>query len=235
MPSRRTFLRHAGRGAVALAGVSVLSGGASALARDEHKPDHVTLTFDEGKLDRYRPRLVFEESSRDQLIGLYGWYATSPEHETDVAVYWASYTHQDGVTMTDLDSHYGDHEPIYVFVDSVTGDVQRIHYSAYHWLKGTAVTDREHPRFRVFHPHHHYIKTETEGVLVGVEDLHDVFDSWLTNGLEEDLAPGSVVNPWSMKVRQYWWRKGTFGISLPALRATARLFFGRDGAEEVDI
>ena len=233
MPSRRAFLSRLGAAGMAVAGLTTLSGPAAALARDEYKPDHVTLSYDQALLERYRPRLVFEDDSRDQLIGLYGWYATSPEFDTDVAVYWASYTHQTGVT--DFDSHYGDHEPLYVFVNSTTGEVQRVVYSAYHWLKGTTVTDREHPQFAVIHPWHHYIQTTTEGVLVGVDDLHSVFDSWLTNGLEEDLATGSVVNPWSMLSRGDWWRRGSFGLSRGELLASVYYRLGLHDAGRANL
>lgn len=231
--NRRDFLRRLAAVGAGSVGLTATISPAAALARDEYKPEHVSLDFDRERLERYRPRLVFEEASRDQLIGLYGWYATSPEYDTDVAVYWASYTHQEGVT--DFDSHYGDHEPLYVFVDSVTGEVQRVVYSAYHWLKGTTATSREHPQFTVVHPWHHYVQTTTEGLLVGVDDLHGVFDSWLANGLEEDLAPGSVVNPWSMRSRSDWWRRGSFGISLAEISVSVAYRLGLHDARRTDL
>lgn len=227
--TRREFLVAAGG---AVAGVATLSISASAIAREEHQPETVSISYDVETLEQYRPRLVFEEDAREKFLGLYGLLATSPDYESDVAVYWASYSHQEGVT--DLDSHYGDHEPIYVYIDSETGEIRRVLYSAYHWIKGeTVATDR--PRFDVVDPWHHYIPTTQEGDLVDVLDLTEEFGAWLSNGLEESLADGAVVNPWSMRSRSDWWKRGTFGVSSAALYVRLRYYLGLDGAGRAEL
>jgi hypothetical protein len=234
MVTRRGFLATVGAAAGASAGGVVgFASTAAALPRGEYQPEHVSITFDETILERYQPRLVFEEDAKDKLIGLYGLLATSPEYDTNAAVYWASYTHQEGVS--DLDSHRGDHEPIYVFYTD-TGEIREVAYSAYHWIKAERYSiETERPRFDVVDPWHHYIATTEKGELVGVSDLTAEFEAWLSNGLDESLEPGSVVNPWSMRSRRDWWRRGTFGLSFARQYANLRYWFGFDAAGRVDL
>lgn len=232
--TRRGFVK--GAAAAGLAGSSTIA--LSAGARADHvdqKPEHVTLDFDESWLSTYQPRLVLEGESREKLNGMYSWRASSPEESTDVGVYWAEYTHQEGVTS--FDSHYGDHEPVYVFVED--GDVVEIVYSGYHWLKASSrappTVDETRPTLQVIAPWHHYATTVEHGVDTDLLDLDDVFSSWLSNGLEDDLAEGVVVNPWRMRTRSYWWQENRFGFSGTALVVGAFHKIGLFGAEETDL
>jgi hypothetical protein len=222
---RREFLQAAG--AVA-GGGTVFS--ASALGKHfDEQPEHVTLEYDESTLKRYRPELVMPAAAEEKLIGIYGWVARSPERDTSVAVYWASYSHQDG-WLGNLDSHYGDHEPVYVFFDE--DGVTQVMASIYHWIAGRApgteipLVDDTHPQLRVIEPWHQYTAAGQPGEFFDVDDLGTVFDSWLDNGLEESLAPGAVTNPWTMRSRPDWWRRGTVGLSINATLVDAMMAVG---------
>lgn len=243
---RRAFLKKAGALSSLGIGVTASAGIASATHLGE-QPEHVTITYDEDWLKQYQPALVFEKGTQDKLIGQFAWRATSTEYEEDVGVYWCSYTHQDGVS--EYDSHLGDHEPLYVFVDSETGDVSRIIYSAYHWLAGRTTApplDATHPKMHVVKPWHHYYTTPAAGSFADLyklgsqESLDDpnvttTFESWLENGLEESLEPGTVVDPWIMKSRGDWWRDDVAGVSFNAIYVSVLLKLGLHEASQTDL
>lgn len=211
-------------------------------------PEHVSLEFDKAILEAYRPRLQTANLSV-KPNALYAWSAYSAEYDLDWHVYWASYSHQEGVSG--IDSHYGDHEPCYVGVDSESGEVEQIIYSGYHWLAAraprSAITfDGQHPCLDVIEPWHQYaLASEAEGQLVAVKDLgaaiddadsdQTAFEAWLANGLEEDLDVGSVVNPQTMTRRPDWWATGTAGLpSLNNIYVRALLAAGFRGADASD-
>lgn len=230
MPTRRQFIAAAG--AASLGSVAVVD-----RARADHageQPSHVSITFDQTTLDRYRPRLDLPAASREKLLGLYGWLATSSEFDTDICVYWCEYSHQAGVTS--YDSHWGDHEPVYVEVDADTGDVQQVIASVYHWTagRGLPALDGDHPLLRVIDPWHHYTAADTTGDLLAVKDLTAVFGDWLANGLELDLEPGTVYNPWTMTRRGHWWRDDLFGVSFTASKVAFYRTIGRGTAGAID-
>jgi len=218
--TRRQFVRS---GAAVATGTAVLAGTAAA-SHLEDIPENVSIEFDQVMLEKYRPRLVFPTEAREKLIGLYGWVAKSPDYSTDVCCFWSKYTHQEG-WLGDLDSHWGDHEPLQVVVDSETGDVVRVRASIYHWIKGEVVGDaipmhdETHPRLRVLSPHHQYTapRPADSGSFFEVDDLTGAFGDWLSNGLEVALRPGSTTNPWIMQNHGHWWRntETALGIELP--------------------
>lgn len=188
----------------------------------------MTLAYDEPWLRQYQPVLDLQPTDRRKLLGIYAWKATSPEYDTDVGVYWASYSHQEGVTS--YDSHYGDREPAYVFVDSESGEIERVVASVYHWLAGHAIpptTDAGRPRLKVINPWHQYsaapssastIQPDLQSLGTGTELADDgiqtEFEQWLANGLDTDLGVGTVVKPWTMRGRESWWRRGIADYSL---------------------
>lgn len=210
--NRREFLRSAG--AAGLASVAVV-GTASAVHDTKGKPAHVTLSFDEDELETYRPKLVTGHLDV-RPSKQYAWLATSPEEDDDAYCYWTYYVTQRGVTSRD--SHFLDREPVYVFVDEDTGEITEVVYSAYHWIARQTrapltVTDSdgEHPTLRVAERWHHYLETTEEGVFVELADLNDQFDTWLSNGWEDDLAIGAAQNPWIMRRRGSWWKDDASG------------------------
>lgn len=230
--SRRDILRAGAAGGAAAAGLSAGTGTVAASHYD-HQPDHVSLSYDEATLSTYQPLLVIDEEDREKLIAQYAWTATSPEYDTDCHVYWTAYTHQDGASP--YDSHDGDHEPIYVFVDSQTGEVQEVLASIYHWLKGQADAaalrmDGKQVVLRVMHTYHHYTAASSESSPYEprLTDLTGAFSDWLENGLEDDLAYGSVVNPWLMHSRTSWWQRDYADISVEEFLVRARRAVGLD-------
>lgn len=218
MPTRRAFLRASG----AALGGSLL---VQTVAADhfDTRPSHVTLEYDESYLDQYKPMLTMSYESQQKFLGLYGWVASSPEHDTNVCVYWTSYSHQDG-WFGNLDSHHGDHEPVAVEVDKSSGDVVRVRASVYHWIKGeqsgTVVPmDGTNPRLKVVDPWHQYTAAEPGETAQDfpADDLTNEYQGWLDNGLKQDLLPGASTNPWKMQFESDWWRSDFFGISKKAL------------------
>lgn len=216
MMDRRQFLVTAGAAAVGSLSLS----GTAAASHFDTQPEHVTIEFDRPTLERYRPML--NVTALEQLPTLWGWVARSPDHDTDVCVFWAEYGTQEGVTS--FDSHWGDHEPCYVVVDDATGEVREVIPSVYHWLAGhfpSPPTDGDHPKLRVINPWHQYIPDPSADRLFDVHDFTTVFQAWLDNGLEEDLEPGVVVDPWLMRDRGHWWADfiGSFSPTASLLRA----------------
>lgn len=222
MPTRRDFCRG-----LAVGGVTLGLGATVAMASHaDTQPDHVTVAYDESQLDTYVPELVFPPAAEEKFLGLYGAWCTSTEYDVDAAVYWASYTHQEGLSPfygLVSDSHRGDHEPCFVFVDS-DGEVVQIIASIYHWMAGkvpaadAALVDETHPHLQVIKPWHQYtaVRDGAVGTRPDVLDLTEAMPSWLRNGLEESLAPGAgLYNPWVMRQpdRESWWRReSTFGL-----------------------
>lgn len=217
MPTRRDLFR-AGKGVATAATVAVVGAvGTASASHLDQTPDHVTISYDQARLERYQPLLQMAESDRKKFLGLHGWIATSNEHDTDVMVYWAEYSHQSG-WLGNRDSHYGDHEPVQVLVDSESGEVTRVRASVYHWLKGettAAPMDGDNVRLKVINPWHQYSAADPDASVeqFAVEDLNDVYQAWLDNGLESDLLVGSSVNPWIMADESDWWQPDVAGVS----------------------
>lgn len=239
--SRRAVLRCAGRVGVAAAG------GAPVVASRRGAADHfesvagVSRSFDETLLDDVRPLLDVRDT--DGVPKLYGFVARKDGERTTACVYFAEWTRQQGVSTAD--SHLGDHEPLYVFADE-EGDptAEEVVYSGYHWLAASVddpATDGDgHPTFGVVAPWHHYVHAPNldaaDGSLLDVRHLSDdLFAGWLDQGFEDDLEPGAVLDPWTMRRRAWWWRDTVGGVSLKAWWQLLRFRAGRDGADQTDL
>jgi hypothetical protein len=191
------------------------------------QPDHVTLSYDQDTLEQYQPYVDISADAEIRPTEWKAWTATSPEYEYDVHVYFLYWPSQ--VTGRSADSHRRDREPVYVFVDSETGEIRETAYTAYHWFRyrerhpPTRVPDsgdEEHPTFKVVEPWHHYLQTDevgeafpvaplgTEDGNISATDEQTTYEQWLDTGWEEDLHPGAVQNPDSMRFREAWWRDG---------------------------
>lgn len=250
MITRRDFLRHSGAIAGSAAGVTT-----STIAAGDHregnwraKPDNVTIEYDEEFLRTYQPRLVTTYSTRQEFIGFFGYTVRGKPYEYDVACYWAELTHQDGLTLFNFvfgpDSHLGDHEPVYVFVDKSTGEVEKVIYSTYHHFPGEItpetgvfVQDRHqdlatHPILRVVPEWHNYSAAvgDRTGTFFTLESWIAVRDSWKENGFYQETADEAIEDPATMQTRDAWWQKNTMDYKFGPL--FARL--GLRGAEQSD-
>jgi hypothetical protein len=226
-PTRRGFMRAS----AAVAGTAVLGTTATTVTagHGDALPEHVTLSFPRDEMEAYRPLLAVPSTQEFSSPTFYGWKASSPEYDTDAYVYFAYYRGQRGWTRAD--SHRGDREPLYVFVDSY-GTVAEVVYSGWHWMRASSTSPtlyepqsgEQHPTARTYAPHHQYTLTDTaSGRLFPVEPLgtsdgapfvadetSDVrFEQWLAQGWEEALHPGAAQQPWVMRSRDSWWRDGT--------------------------
>lgn len=238
--TRRGFLRSTSAAGATAVGGHLVAGRVAASHLDV-PGENVTLEYDQGMLDTYRPRLVIPTAAREKLIGIYGWVAKSADFETDVCCYWTKYTHQEGF-LGNLDSHDGDHEPLQVEVDSTTGDVTRVRASVYHLLKAEVqaasapLYEETHPHLRVIEPWHQYTaaRPSDEGAFLDVKDLTSVFPRWLDNGLESALHPGSTTVPWRMRDRGSWWRDTIVGVSFAEQFYRGALRAGLDTAGSLE-
>jgi len=243
---RREFLRGVGlRATQAL----VVGGGAAVTAAaldspiKDATPEHVTHEFDTQALKKYQPQFVVREVDRAKLQSLYGFVARSPEYQTDCCVYYTEWSHQEGLSPFApplSDSHYGDHEPFYVFVDSETGEVREIVYSAYHWVAGKALApaapmENSHPKAHIVSPWHHYYLTDEDGVFVDLADLTGALGDWWANGMDEHLYLEGVTVPWRMRSRAHWWQDSVAGFSVDAYYAEMLYNLGAVGADNPEV
>lgn len=244
--TRRDVLRGAGLALAAAAGASMPAAAQTDYPHWDAQPEHVTLSYDEATLLDYAPRLVLSSEARPKLRGLWGWTATSPEYDSDIHVYVALYTHQDGIgTIGQLlsDSHLGDTEWYYVLSDPDSGETQRVIYDAYHWVAGrqsadSITMDGTHPVASVIDPWHFYAHGDVDASSAtefdAINDLTAEFGAMLRNGLAESLEPGTVTDPATMRSRDHWWRTGVTGWSFDAALASAVYDLGLVGADEAD-
>lgn len=235
--SRRDLLRGGGAAAVG----SVALAGASGRARADHrtnKPADVTVSFDETTIEEYRPQLVLDgvEPAPNDFHAL---HATSSESDLNAVYGFLEYPYQEGVSSSD--SHLGDHEPVIVFYDEHSGDVERVDYAGYHWFKATAPAEElqfagdagHRPILRVDRSYHHYYvyTGNAAGERPPLANLDDSIDGWLSNGLEDKLAPSQPFDPWAMLTRGTWWAH-TANNWLNAYLRAIWFNFGISGARE---
>lgn len=229
--SRRSFARSAGVALAATIGVGTAGEAAAATDYRSTIPDNVYLVYDEAELQTVEPYLDLSTldvlpSRAASIIATTGdeSLSTTGARETNIAMYWLEYPVQTGVTP--WDSHLGDHEPVYVeYAPTANGpDIRRVIYSGYHWLRArsaaypTAEDDLgdEHPALHVANPYHHYAIDGTASgsppsQSAGLSDLRDHLQGWLDNGWPVHIP--AITDPWTMKYRESWWRRGTFGVS----------------------
>jgi len=218
-PTRRDVLRRSGVALAAVGGAGAVGRAAGQTADEYAAPTGVTISYDQSRLERYRPWLDLS-ALKVKPYALFGLIAESPNYEYDVMVYAARYTHQDGVSSLSpplTDSHLRDTEWLYVYV-SESGSVEEVVYTAYHWTAKQSIApniplyDGTHPVAHVVRPWHHYVLNgAVTGEFVDIDNLNaeDAFDRWLTEqGMADNLAPGTVRDPDTMRRRESWWRSG---------------------------
>lgn len=221
--SRRAVLATAGRG---IAGVGVLATTAAPTAAEidsDAKPDHVSITYDEARLERWQPFMSMSAETRRELTGIYGYVATSPEWDRDVLCYWARYSVQEGFLW--WDSHQYDHEPVYVFLDSSADEpappsaLELVKYAAYHHYSGSLEpelgdlagsrqsSDETHVAFDLNPRHHHYRVAEAgSGIHPPLRSWPAARPEWKAYGFYSDTSREAVDSPYSMRDRAHWWR-----------------------------
>jgi hypothetical protein len=240
MPSRRQFLRACGATAATIATAGV----AAADHREpyEEQPEYVDLVYDEGYLREYQPYVVTRHQDVEPSKQ-YGWVATNTERGTDMLCYWNYYVTQYGITP--LDSHESDREPIYVEVDSETGDVEAVHVDGYHYLLKSYPTSAielkndRHPLLYSVDKWHFFRATSEEGEQMTLTDMHEKYGPWLDNDWK--VHRKSVVDPWGVKPRGHWWKDSAAGVSVikasvsGAKAASSAPFVSFGGAEASDL
>lgn len=227
--TRRQVLRGAGATAVAGLGTATFSGPTAAQASQYDVPSDYTQSFDREFLERYQPLLVTSSPEvRSNLMGMWGYKVTSPDSDYAVAAYWAKYATQAGLSipLTDIvigaDAHAGDHEPVYLYVDEVTGEVDRVVATGYHHfamevsgenahLTKDRDPDREtHVSLDVVDPWHHYQLVEGDrGFFPDLYDWTAARDNWVRDGIYDTTALYAVDNPYVMLERDSWWDRDT--------------------------
>ncbi|ADB63908.1 hypothetical protein Htur_5020 (plasmid) [Haloterrigena turkmenica DSM 5511] len=209
------------------------------------KPDGVQIIWDEQRLWKYQPLLQMDAETRDRFDGLYGYVATSEDEDTDVLCYWSKTERVKSLPGGNdtLGSSIGDHDPIYVFVNSDTGELERIVYSGYNLeaaeiQPGTddLVTQRAdsptHATFTVVNGWHHYRHTpEKTGFFTALKSWPAVRDTWSNNGFGPDTT--AVQNPWELTTKNDW-RANSGLFSLTDIWISLGKTFGWYGADETD-
>ena len=217
--NRRQFLASA----VALSVGVLASQSASGDEYDERFP-HVDIEYEEETLKLYQPLLLLNTESRRALRHQLGYVARSDEYDTFCCVYISRYTHQTGYTR--YDSHLWDTEPIYVFVDADTQEVDEVVFTGWHWNAAAVdgdsanlVRDRSnldtHISLDVIEPWHHYQHApEREGAFYSLEDWFRFRQLLLDDGLYERGAVEAFEEPWTMHsdhgARAGWWDDSGF-------------------------
>lgn len=233
--SRRDVLARGG--SLSVSSVAVVGTSAAvAYAASRTAPDGVTIEYDEETIKKYQPRLILDGVSPEPLA-FHALHAESQDSSMNAVYGFVRYPYQDGATQAD--SHLGDHEPLIVFYDAANGDVVRVDYAAYHWFRAWAeasafkyADDAENqPILRVDPTYHHYYLYQGEwpGTQLEVRDLTESLDSWLNNGMAEELATSQPYNPWAMLGRESWW-KHTAGNWFDALGKSLWFNLGLSGA-----
>lgn len=236
MPTRRDVLQAGTAVAVGATGLAALS--APAVAFRDARPDYVTLSYDQTRVDRFVPRVNDppRKNADERPQDWYAWIATCPEYEHEVIVYVLKYRTQRGTTR--WDSHRRDREPVYVLVDEDLDEVQETIYTGYHWYAAhedappTVVDGNgEHCTFQIAAPWNHYLLLEDpdESALeefsvkpLGTEngepfsasgDPQTTFEAWLDTNWRQAAEPGVFQDPARMQHRDKWWRdsRETFG------------------------
>ncbi len=234
--------------------------GTTTAAEPPSRPDHLENVGDDPAiLERFQPSFITNYATRTDIVGVFGWHAESSEYpDLRATYYWTKYPTQKGLLPSYIpfvggsDSHFTDHEPIIVFSDVNTDEIQRVICSGYHHfvldlpasdleLLAREADDPTHPKMRINVNHHHYRNgagLERDGVLpdtiAGAKfgSWLDRREPWYDNGIFEETSKTAVEDPFSLlEDRTTWWKDGTWDAW--AAR-NIWLRFGLRGADETD-
>ncbi len=229
MPTRRQYLTAA----ATPGGLALLASTAS--ADDATIPSHITA--DTEGIERYQPMFHGTYGPLNQMIGLFGWHATSDQWDYECYYYWLKYTHQESWRdWLPIGSHLLDHEPVIVVRDPDAGEITQVLYSGYHHLVAaiddgvtlsSGVADEQtHVNLRIDPTYHHYYNSDkTEGILLsqqsGVEfgSWLDKRAAWFDRDIYANTSNTAVTDP-SVLVdaeRDTWWADGALDKNLALL------------------
>lgn len=241
---RRELLRRGGAAAVAAPAAALTLTQHASAEHPDSQPPYVSLTYDESLINQYQPLLLLH-GVEERPQAFHAVYCESAESDLDVVVGFHYYLTQKGASTQD--SHLGDREPVYVYVDSATGEPVKVQYSAFHWYENTAHWDDiqadgsgKRPYLRVVPKHHHHrtydgFVDSDEATDLPLRNLLESYPGWLDNGLEDEIHPGVVYNPQEeMQHRQYWWADGVQTFQ-ERLLAQIYLAAGVRGADKSDV
>ncbi|WP_254810600.1 hypothetical protein [Natronosalvus amylolyticus] len=221
--------------------------------------DYIERTFDEDTLLEWVPFLNISSDARRKFIGLYGFTARSPDHDTDAHCFWARYTHQESAAddmgfwdeaagWMSSDSHLWDHEPSTIFTDSQTGEFRKAIATGYHHypLEISAMnapltqfygTRDSHLHLNVVDPWHHYTVDHNEQgqdptYFGRFESFIANRDSWEEQNIFKNSNPLAIDNPWALADGRAdsWWDEST----RDARAARIWAYLGLRGAGDVD-
>jgi hypothetical protein len=247
--TRRDVVVSAGSVLAGVGGLAATAAPSAAEIDSDAKPDHVSITYDEERLERWQPYMSVSIDASNSLTGVYGYEATSPEWEYDVLCYWARYAVQEG--WLSWDSHQYDHEPVYLYLDSAASEpappsaLEIVKYAAYHHysgsfaptsadLAGSRQSDAEtHISLDVRDPHHQYSRAEAgTGVHPTLRSWPAARPEWESYGFYENTSREAVDNPISMLDRESWWADGTLDARIAGL--WLRLGLAPDDVDDLD-
>jgi len=213
------------------------------------KPEKADIEWDEYRLRKYRPKLVMDDETKKRFDGLYGYVATSPERETDVLCYWSKVKRTESLPAgtSKLGSSIGDHDPIYVFVNSETDELERIVYSAYNLEAAEVQPDEgdldpsdlsDEPTRATFTlvsgwNHYRYTPDATGAYQYELKSWPEVRPTWLDNNFGMDAA--AVEDPWQLTSTNDWRANdGWFSTTDIWLSLGQTLgWFGADSADDL--
>lgn len=240
--TRRALLR-AGAGALAAGTLATRAAADGAQEHQNTQPPYVSLTYDEELIREYQPLLVLSQV-KHKPTGYHAAVLRSSESDVSIIVGFNKYLVQEGVDVSGADSHLGDREPVYIYVDEAAGEPLKVQYSAYHWYSNSVrwrdlSTDStgKRAKLRVIPRWHHHMTYHgsLEGETIPVRNLLESYPDWLRNGLSEEIHPGAVYNAGEeMQHREYWWRDGSQTL-LERILARVYLSVGIRGASETDL
>ncbi|AEH39541.1 hypothetical protein [Halopiger xanaduensis] len=209
------------------------------------KPDDAKIVWDEYRLRQFQPLLKMDDATRQAFDGLYGYVATSEDQDTDVLCYWSKVSSGESLPVGDnaLGSAIGDHDPIYVFVNSETDELERIVYSGYN-LEAAEIQPSEddleqrrtdtptHATFTVVSGWNHYRHTpDATGHFAELKSWGEVRETWQSNNFGPDTT--AVENPWQLATASDW-RDNDGVFSLTDIWLNLGQQIGWYGADNID-
>lgn len=227
--SRRKFLASTAAASTLAVGIQ---GTASATDLDaiDREYSHVDITYEQDTLERYQPRLTMTTDHIERFRHQASYVARSDRYDSYACCYVARYTVQEGATGHD--SHLGDTEPCYVFVDSETDEPVEAVWTGWHWnaagitaedatLHPGRTNDPTHISLSVVYPWGNYqYADQDEGAFFELADWRGKREALVDGGLYDRGSTAAFEEPWVMSAehdaKPGWWDEaGVFQDGFP--------------------